>query len=65
MKNKKVKDKYKIIQRKPDPEQDKSSYSTAIIDREGMPIVIGYGFTQGDADDNVIKQFILIADKLI
>jgi hypothetical protein len=51
---------YKIKQRKPDTSQDEPCYSTAIeIPGETYPIV-GYGFTQRDADDNVIRQLLEI-----
>ena len=49
---------FKIKQRKPDVSQDESSYSTSIENPlEEYPIV-GYGFTQSQADDNAIRQLL-------
>jgi hypothetical protein len=54
-----MKSKYKIIQRKPDVREDESSYSTAIVSYKfpyfEYPIV-GYGFTQEQADTNAIEK---------
>ena len=46
---------YRIWQRKPDVTENESAYSTSIsISTEAYPVV-GYGFSQEQADDNVIK----------
>lgn len=44
----------KIIQRKPEPEQDESVYSTSIRNDKGLPVAIGYGVTQEGADTNCL-----------
>jgi hypothetical protein len=56
--------KFKIFQRKPDVEQDESSYSTRIevYDQEWhtepAAYFIGHGFTQGDADNESINHLL-------
>ena len=49
---------YKIWQRKPDVSQDESSYSTSIEIKGEIYPVVGYGFTQKDADTKAIEELL-------
>ena len=44
-----------IWQRKPDTTQDESSYSTAIYYKKDNEVIVGYGSTQGNADQKALE----------